>query len=120
MAMTDYFYDCYKIEKMTVADGIGGYETVEYLGIDFKGLAVKKGSNEQLVGALRGSEKVQYSFHTFANIPLEKDDKVMYYENEKAMYIRLTSGAEINTGKSGQTGWKTYSAESYSPAGMVE
>lgn len=119
MAMTDYFYECNKLETKTVADGLGGYETVEYVGIAFKGLAVKKGSQEQLIGALRGKENVQYIFHTFANVPLVKDDKIMYNEKGVSKFIRLTSSAEINTDKSNQTEWKTYQAESYEPTSVI-
>lgn len=115
MAMTDYFYECNKLETKTVADGLGGYETIEYVGIAFKGLAVKRGSQEQLIGALRGRENVQYVFHTFANVPLVKDDKIMYNEKGVDKFIRLTSNAEINTDKSKQTNWKSYQAESYVP-----
>ena len=74
MAMDDYFYLCNKLESVTVSDGLGGYKTVEYEGVEFKGLAVRKSSTEQLIGALRGQEEIQYTFHTYANVPLKKDD----------------------------------------------
>lgn len=115
MAMQDYFYPCNKIESQTVADGLGGYKTVDYVGISFEGLAVKRSQTEQLIGALRGKEQDVYTFHTYANIPLKKDDKVSYAENGITKYIRLTSDAIINTEKSTQTGWKSYDAESYTP-----
>ena len=119
MAMQDYFYKCNKLESKVVADGLGGYETVEYIGIEFDGLAVKKGSSEQLIGALRGNEKIQYTFHTNSNVPLAKDDKVMYNEKGVDKYLRLTSNEDINTEKSQQTSWKSYSAESYEPTKIV-
>lgn len=120
MAMQDYFYPCHKLESKTVADGLGGYETVEYIGIEFQGLAVKKGSTEQLVGALRGNEEVQYIFHCGANVPLKKDDKVMYTEKGETKYLRLTSEADINAEQSMQTDWKSYSAESYIPTTIIK
>lgn len=119
MAMKDYFYDCQKLETRTVSDGLGGYETVEYLGITFKGLAVKKSTNEQLIGALRGQENLQYTFHCPSNIPLEKDNKVAFVENGVTKYLRLTSNAIINTERSQQTDWKSYDAESYNPTTIV-
>lgn len=119
MAMTDFFYPCWKIESKTVSDGLGGFETVEYLGVEFMGLAVKKGTTEQLIGALRGQENVQYTFHTYANMPLEKDSKIMYVEKGEKKYVRLTSNADINTEQSTQTDWKSYSAESYTPTTIV-
>lgn len=115
MAMDDYFYKCNKLESVTVSDGLGGYKTVEYEGIEFKGLAVRKNSTEQLIGALRGQEEIQYTFHTYANVPLKKDDKIKFMEGGVAKYIRLTSDEIINTEQSEQTDWKSYSAESYTP-----
>jgi hypothetical protein len=119
MAMTDYFYPCWKLESKTISDGLGGFETVEYVGIEFQGLAVRKSDTEQLVGALRGQENVQYTFHTLASVPLDKDDRIMYNENGVKKYLRLTSSADINTVKSQQTDWKSYSAESYVPTAVV-
>ena len=95
MAMQDYFIPCYKLETKTVSDGLGGYETVEYIGIAFKGLPVKKGDTEQLVGALRGSAGTQFNFHCPSNVPLKKDDKIMYEEDGKNQYIRLSSEPHI-------------------------
>ena len=115
MAMDDYFYACNKLESVTVSDGLGGYKTVEYDGVEFKGLAVRKSSAEQLIGALRGQEEVQYTFHTYANVPLKKDDKIKFMEGGVAKYIRLTSDEIIKTEQSEQTDWKSYSAESYTP-----
>lgn len=115
MAMDDYFYKCNKLESVTVSDGLGGYKTVEYEGVEFKGLAVRKSSTEQLIGALRGQEEIQYTFHTYANVPLKKDDKIKFMEGGLAKYIRLTSDEIVNTEQSAQTDWKSYSAESYTP-----
>lgn len=115
MAMDDYFYKCNKLESVTISDGLGGYKTVEYEGVEFKGLAVRKSSTEQLIGALRGQEEIQYTFHTYANVPLKKDDKIKFTEGGAARYIRLTSDEQINTERSEQTDWKSYSAESYTP-----
>ena len=115
MAMDDYFYVCNKLESVTVSDGLGGYKNVEYEGVEFKGLAVRKSSTEQLIGALRGQEEIQYTFHTYANVPLKKDDKIKFMEGGAARYIRLTSDEIINTEQSEQTDWKSYSAESYTP-----
>lgn len=120
MAMQDYFYPCHKLETKTVSDGLGGFETVEYVGIEFMGLAVQKGSNEQLIGALRGNEEVQYTFHCPVNIPLKKDDKVSYVEHGVTKYLRLSSEAVINTEQSAQTDWKSYNAESYTPTTIVQ
>lgn len=120
MSMQDYFYPCHKLETKTVVDGLGGYETVEYIGIEFQGLAVKRSTTEQLVGALRGNEEVQYTFHCEANFPLKKDDKVMYVEKGETKYLRITSEADINTENSMQTDWKSYSAESYTPTAIVQ
>ena len=115
MAMDDYFYKCNKLESVTVSNGLGGFKTVEYDGVEFKGLAVRKSSAEQLIGALRGQEEIQYTFHTYANVPLKKDDKVKFMEGGVAKYIRLTSNEQVNTEQSEQTDWKSYSAESYTP-----
>ena len=120
MAMQDYFYDCQKLETETVSDGFGGYETVEYLGVTFKGLCVIKGSSEQLIGALRGNENTQYTFHCGINVPLDKDNKVTYIEKGNREYLRLTSSAVINTDKSQQTDWKSYNAESYTPTTIIQ
>lgn len=119
MPMKDYFYKCNKLESKVVSDGLGGFETVEYVGIEFDGLAVKKGTSEQLIGALRGSEQVQYTFHCPVNIPLAKDDKIMYEEKGVKKYLRLTSNQDLNAEQSGQTDWKSYAAESYTPTNIV-
>ena len=119
MAMSDYYLNCYKIETEVISDGFGGYETVEYKGVEFRGLPVKKGETEQLVGALRGQEEVQYTFHCPINIPLKKDDKVAYVENGVEKYIRLSSEEIINTEQSMQTDWKSYNAESYVPTNII-
>ena len=118
--MEDYFITCYKLETKTISDGLGGYETAENVGIDFQGLPVKKGEAEQLIGALRGNEQVQYNFHCGTEIPLKKDDKIMYVEKGEKRYIRLSSEAIINTDESTQTGWKSYNAESYTPTTILE
>lgn len=116
MAMTDYFYPCHILESKTVSDGLGGYETVEYVGVEISGLAVRRGATEQLIGALRGNEETQYTFHTYASVPLVKDNKVMFQERGETKYIRLTSNAQVNTKISGQTDWVSYDAESYIPS----
>lgn len=120
MAMEDYFIECHKLETRTVSDGLGGYETVEIIGIGFMGLPVKKGETEQLVGALRGSEQVQYNFHCPVNVPLKKDDKISYEEYGVTRYLRLSSDVIKNTDKSMQTSWKSYNAESYIPTTILE
>lgn len=120
MAMRDYFYNCTKLESRTVSDGLGGYETVEYLGIEFQGLAVRKGASEQLVGALRGNENTQYTFHCEAAMPLEKDDKIGFIEGGEQKYIRLTSNAVVNAEKSTQTDWKSFDAEKYTPTTIIQ
>lgn len=119
MAMSDYFYKCNILESRVVSDGLGGFETVEYVGIEIMGLAVKGGVAEQAIGALRGGEEVQYTFHTYANVPLKKDDKIMFTEAGVTKYIGLTSNETINTERSDQTEWKSYSAESYVPTRIV-
>lgn len=113
--MVEYFYKCNKLESRMVSDGIGGYKVIDTEGIEFEGLAVRKGSTEQLIGALRGKENILYTFHTYANVPLQKDDKVKYTEAGVDKYIRLTSSEQINTELSMQTEWKSYDAESYTP-----
>lgn len=119
MAMTDYFITCHKIEKEMASDGLGGYETVEKVGIEFQGLPVKKGETEQLVGALRGNEEVQYNFHCPYNIPLKKDDIIMYEEYGMSKFLRLSSDVIKNTDESLQTDWKSYNAESYIPSKLI-
>ena len=119
MAMTDYFITCHKIERETASDGLGGYETVEKVGIEFMGLPVKKSETEQLVGALRGNEEVQYNFHCYANMPLKKDDVIMYEEYGVNKFLRLSSDVIKNTDLSFQTDWKSYNAESYVPNKIV-
>ena len=89
MAMQDYFYTCHKLETKTVADGLGGYETVEYIGIEFMGLAVRRGVTEQLVGALRGNEEIQYTFHAPANVPLERTTRC----HTKSLELRSIYGS---------------------------
>lgn len=119
MAMTDYFRPCNILETKTVSDGLGGYEVVEYVGLEIEGLVARQSANEQLVGAIRGQEAIQYNFHTYASVPLDKDNKIMYTEDGKTKYIRLTSSAVINEPKSGQGVWKSYTAESYTPASVI-
>lgn len=118
--MTDFFHRCNIVESRMVADGLGGYEVVEYIGLEIEGLLVKKSSDEQLVGATRGIENTLYTFHTYANVPLLKDNKIRYNDGATIKYIRLTSSAELNADKSMQTDWKSYSAESYEPTSVIE
>lgn len=120
VGMTKYFDLCYILESRTVSDGLGGFETVEYVGTQIKGLATKSGVTEQVVGALRGSEQVQYTFYTYSNVPLKKDDKVMFTESGVTKYIRLTSNETLNEERSLQTEWKSYSAESYEPTRVIK
>ena len=117
MAMKDFFYDCEKLETRTVSDGLGGYEKVFYRGIVFKGLAVRKSGSEQIVGALRGEEKDQYTFHTAKTFPIAKDDVVAFTEpgSNEERYIRITSNEIINTRESKQTDWTSYDAETFTP-----
>ena len=120
MAMTDYFISCNKIENRLVSDGLGGYITVEYVGVAFMGLPVKGGITTQVVGAIKDKEKNSLQFHTYENIPLTKGDKVKYNEKGQDKYIILTSNVIVNTEKSMQTDWVTYLAEDYTPTGIVE
>lgn len=119
MAMTDYFYDCNKVENRVVSDGLGGYETVLYVGIEFKGLAVQRSATEQLIGALRGGENKLYNFHSVIAMPLQQNDIVRFSEGGETKYLRLTGEAVINTDQSTQTDWKTYPAESYTPTTVI-
>ena len=110
----DYFFTCYKMERETVADGLGGYEVVFYRGVSFKGLPTKNTPTEQVVGALRGQEKATYKFSCEKNMPLQKDD-VIEWTDESGIdhYIRLTSNAIHNTAKSSQDYWKLFEAEEF-------
>ena len=119
MAMTDYFYKCNKVESRIVSDGLGGYETVLYIGIEFNGLAVQRGATEQLVGALRGGETILFNFHAIVGIPLKQNDIVCYEEGGERKFIRLTGNAIINSEQSEQTDWVTYPAESYTPTTVI-
>lgn len=115
MAMKDMFYNVEKLEVRTVSDGLGGYEKIFYRGITFSGLAVRKTGNEQVVGALRGKENVQYTFHAPSNFPIDKDDIIAFVEPgaTKERFIRISSSAIVNPTKSGQTDWKSYDAEEF-------
>lgn len=119
MAVKDYYVDCQKLESKVVEDGLGGFETVEYFGISFKGLPTKRGSSEQLIGALRGKESIQYFFSAPKTVPLNKDDKIAYFDNGKRKFIRLTDeGTEAPT-QSLQNEWKVYGAEDYQPTTIL-
>lgn len=119
MSMTDYFSKLNKIEKHIVKDSVGGFVEQYYTGIDFQGLVVKKGTQEQLVGAVRGKVAEQYTLHTYANIPLQKDDIIAYVEVGKTKYIRISSDVHLNPDKSLQTEWGSFDAETYNPAGSI-
>lgn len=115
MAMDDYFYDCQKVEKRTVNDGLGGYEKVLYRGVTFKGLVVRKSSTEQLIGSLRGLQVDQVNFFTYSSFPLDKDDIIAYTEKEggEEKFIRISSDEVVNTELSQQTDWVGRDAETY-------
>lgn len=124
MAMTDYFYQCRKVEKVTVSDGIGGYKVAYYYGINFNGLAVNLSTQEKIVGALSGKEQAQKRFHAEVNFPLQKDDIVSYVEptdpEQREQFLRLTSNSINNPIESQQEDWKTYEAETYTPSNILE
>lgn len=80
MALQDYWHDCWVVERRIIADGLGGYETVESIGVQFRGLATKKSSQEQLIGAVRGNVNVQYNFSTVENMPIDKDSTIMFID----------------------------------------
>ena len=119
MAVPDYYVYCQKLESKVIEDGLGGYETVEYLGISFKGLPTKRGSSEQLIGALRGKENIQYFFSAPVSIPLKKDDKIAYFENGIRKFIRLTDEGTQAPTQSLQKDWKVYGAEDYQPTTVL-
>lgn len=123
MAMEDYFQKCNKLIVIKYDDGMGGvkilHEKVD--GNSFMGLAVRRSNSEQIIGSLRGYETEMFNFHCDASVKLEKDDKVRYTDVDGSYkYLRLTSSQILNTPLSNQTGWKTYTAETYLPVNIEE
>lgn len=123
MAMEDFFRSCNKLTVVMESDKMGGRKIIEER-VDketFGGLAVRKSSGSQIIGAERGYETEQFNFHCFANVALDKDDKIRYTsEDGSYKYLRLTSSAHLNSTRSMQTHWKTYSAETYLPVNIKE
>nr|DAR01547.1 MAG TPA: head closure knob [Caudoviricetes sp.] len=121
MALQDYWHDCWVVERRIIADGLGGYETVESIGVQFRGLATKKSSQEQLIGAVRGNINAQYNFSTVENMPIDKDSTIMFIDRltRKKTYLRLTSDGVTAPDTSSQRAWKVFDAESYVPVKVV-
>lgn len=123
MAMSDFFRDCNKLTVITARDSMGGIKIIEERvePTSFGGLAVNRGNSEQIIGAKRGYDTESFNFHCDANVALDKDDKIRYTDEEgNYKYLRLTSGAVLNTPRSSQSYWKTYRAETYLPVNIKE
>lgn len=121
MALEDYFKkNACTVIVQTLTDNDYGNKTVEdsATGATFDGLLVRRALGEEEIGSDRGEVSNRYNLFVPSNIDIAKDTKIEYtYRDGSKVSIRLTSNAILNDEASGQTGWKTYEAEIYTPAG---
>lgn len=112
----DYYKDLYYVEKVRQPDGTGGYEYVYAIGNSFRGTATKSSTQEQTVAGIRGIIGEQYTVTTADNNVLQESDVIMFVtEDNKRVFLRISSVPIHTPEKSLQSHWKYAQATKFEP-----
>lgn len=126
----DNFYTMNFVEQETIQDEYGSFKTILKVGVPFQGMAVTNSSIEQVIAALRGNLKVQYTVYANKEVPLivgqlacmtfgamgVEDPRI----KDDRLFLRMTGNPEVNTNPNlTQRYWYTITAESYIPTQEV-
>lgn len=116
MAIEDYFIDIHYVDKTRQPDGTGGFENAYKIGETFKGSVSLASASEQTVAGIRGEVKNQYNIITHNNNILEKDDILMYVnQDKKRMFLRVNDNPKHPPEQSAQSHWKYCKATEFEP-----
>lgn len=116
MAFDDYWRDVHFVDKSRRPDGTGGFEYVYVIGDVFRASVVKSDAQEQIIAGIREEKGVRYTFSTTKNIPLDKNDMVMFVNNDgEQVFLRLIEDMTYTPDKSGQKDWKYAQATTFEP-----
>lgn len=118
MAITDYNtinHTIYHVTEELVPDGTGGFEQGYAIGDSFQGSSVKSSSDEQMVAGIRGDVEDQYSLTAPKNEPISRNDILMYYENNRRLFLRVKSEPLQTPENSTQADWKGFTAAVFEP-----
>ena len=116
MAIEDYYIDLYYVDLTRTADGMGGFVYAYKIGETFKGSAVRSPASEQEIAGIRGELQEQYSVTTAKGNVLQKDDILMFVdENNQRVFLRINSNA-LNTPETAiNNAWKGVTATKIIP-----
>ena len=99
----DYYIDLFYVDLTREPDGTGGFEYAYKIGNSFSGSAVKSSSTEQIVAGVRGEVGEQYNVTTAKNNILQKDDIIMFVNNDnERVFLRINSNAMYTPNQSNQ------------------
>lgn len=104
MAIEDYYIDLYYVDLTRQPDGTGGFEYAYKIGLNFKGSAVRASASEQQTAGIRGEVAEQYNVTTYKNNVLNKDDIIMFVnENKEQIFLRMAIPAQYTPEQSTQS-----------------
>lgn len=116
MAVEDYFIDIHYVDKTRQPDGTGGFKNAYKVGETFKGSVTKASASEQTVAGIRGQVQEQYTIITHDNNVLEKDDVLMFVnQDKKKTFLRVNENPTHTPEQSAQSHWKYCKASYFEP-----
>lgn len=116
MAIEDYYIDLFYVDLTKQPDGTGGFEYAYKIGNSFKGSAVRSSASEQQVAGIRGELGMQYNISTYKNNVLQKDDIIMFYNEEKEqIFVKISIPAQDTPKQSNQHYWKGLIGTAFKP-----
>lgn len=116
MAIEDYYIDLFYVDLTKQPDGTGGFEYAYKIGESFKGSAVRASASEQQVAGIRGELGMQYNVTTNKKNVLQKDDIIMFYNQDKEqIFVRISIPAQDIPNQSNQSYWKGLIGTAFKP-----
>ena len=116
MAIEDYYIDLFYVDLTRLPDGTGGFEYAYKIGESFKGSAVRASASEQQTAGIRGELGMQYNVTTNKKNVLQKDDIIMFYNEEKEqIFVRISIPAQDTPKQSQQHHWKGLIGTAFKP-----
>jgi hypothetical protein len=116
MAIEDYYIDLFYVDLTKQPDGTGGFEYAYKIGESFKGSAVLGSASEQEVAGIRGEVGLQYNITTYKKNVLQKDDIIMFYNQEKEqIFVKISIPAQDTPKQSNQYYWKGLKGTAFKP-----
>lgn len=107
MAIEDYYIDLFYVDLTRQPDGTGGFEYAYKIGLSFKGSAVRASASEQQTAGIRGEIAEQYNVTTHKNNVLNKDDIIMFENQDKErIFLRMAIPPLYTPEQSRQSEWK--------------